>query len=80
MSWMVRGLNPNGKKISCTDTVQPQGPPSPPHNGLPGLFLRGIRQLGYGFDLPPPPSTEANIRVELYFYPHPSMPLWHVTE
>ena len=65
------GFEPPWEKDQLHQSSSAPRPTKPPTQGVPGLFLRGIRQLGYGFDHPLPSSTEANIRVELYLYPTP---------
>jgi hypothetical protein len=69
---------PLGKRSAAPIQFSPKAHPVTHTRGT-RAFLRGIRQLGYGFHHPPPSSTEANIKVELHLHPHPSMPLWHVT-
>jgi len=74
------GFEPPWEKDKLHQSSAAASPTQPPTQGVSGFFLRSIRQLGYGFDHPPPlTSTKANVRVELYLYPHPSMPSWHVT-
>ena len=69
------GIESWGRGIFCTYADWHWGPPSLLHNGY--WVFPSVKQLGCGIDHPPPSSSKAKERVELYIH-SPSVPQWPV--